>query len=250
MTTSNGRAVLVTGAARGIGRAIAEAFAARGDRVAINYRNSGELAEALVQNLPGDGHLTAGADITDPDEARRMVDTVADAFGGINVLVNNAGVYLDHPILETSYREWQEAWRRELDVHLVGAANVTWCAVRHMGPGGRIVNISSRGAFRGEQDCSGDAAAKAGLTAFGQTIALELAPRGIAVGAVAPGWVKTDMTTEYVTGPGTEDIMAQSPFGRVARPDEVASAVLYLASPEAEWASGAVLHLNGASYLH
>ena len=249
MTGTSGRAVLVTGASRGIGRAVATAFAANGDRVAVNCRTTGTLAEALVRDLPGDGHLAVQTDIADPDAVHRMVETVAGTFGDIDVLVNNAGVFLDHPILSASYQDWQSAWRAELEVNLVGAANVTWCAVRHMGAGGRIVNISSRGAYRGEQDSSGDAASKAGLTAFGQTIALELAPRGIAVAAVAPGWVETEMTTDYVTGPGAAAIMAQSPFGRVARPDEVAAAVLYLASPGAEWASGAVLHLNGASYL-
>jgi len=249
MTDTSGRAVLVTGASRGIGRAVAEAFAANGDRVAVNYHRAGELAEALVRDLPGDGHLAVRADVADPEAVRQMVDTVADAFGRIDVLVNNAGVFTEHPILSASYEDWQAAWRAEMDVNLVGAANVTWCAVRHMGAGGRIVNLSSRGAYRGELDSSGAAACKAGLTAFGQTIALELAPRGIAVSAVAPGWVETDMTTEYVRGPDSDAIMAQSPFGRVARPDEVATAILYLASPEAEWASGAVLHLNGASYL-
>ncbi|MBY8870776.1 SDR family oxidoreductase [Micromonospora sp. PLK6-60] len=249
MTGTSGRAVLVTGASRGIGRAIAKAFAANGDRVAVNYRTNDKLAEALVDELPGEGHLAVQADIADPDAVQRLVDTVAKAFGRIDVLVNNAGVFVDHPILSSSYQDWQAAWRAELDINLVGAANVTWCAVRHMSAGGRVVNMSSRGAYRGELDCSGDAASKAGLTAFGQTIALELAPRGIAVASVAPGWVETEMTTDYVTGPGADAIMAQSPFGRVAQPDEVAGAVLYLASPGAEWASGAVLHLNGASYL-
>src|SRR4051794_31770602 len=128
MTRTSGRAVLVTGASRGIGRAIAEAFAAHGDRVAGNYRTTGKRAEALIRDLPGDGHLAVQADIADPDAVRHMVDTVASALGGIDVLVNNAGVFLDHPILSASYKDWQSAWRAELEVNLVGAANVTWCA--------------------------------------------------------------------------------------------------------------------------
>ncbi len=249
MTGTGGRAVLVTGASRGIGRAIAKAFAANGDRVAVNYRTNEKLAEALVDELPGEGHLAVQADVADPDAVQRMVETVAAAFGRIDVLINNAGIFIEHPIMSSSYQDWQAAWRAELDVNLVGAANTTYWAVRHMKPGGRVVNMSSRGAFRGELNCAGDAASKGGLTSFAQTIALELAPHGIAVASVAPGWIETEMTTDYVQGPDAGPILAQSPFGRVGQPGEVADAVLYLASPAAEWASGAVLHLNGASYL-
>jgi len=250
MTTTERRAVLVTGAARGIGRAIATAFAENGDRVAVNYRNSREAAEALVAGFPGDGHIAVQADVGDPEAVPGMVDEVVAAFGQIDVLVNNAGIFTDHPIMDTSYDEWRAAWRQSVEVQLLGGANVTWCAVRHMGKGGRIVNLSSRGAYRGEPDSSADAASKAGLTAFGQSMAHELGPLGIAVTAVAPGWVETDMTRQYVTGPGSDAIFAQSPFGRVAQPEEIAAAVLYLASPRAEWASGSVLHMNGVTYPH
>jgi 3-oxoacyl-[acyl-carrier protein] reductase len=115
--------------------------------------------------------------------------------------------------------------------------------------GGRIVNVSSRGAFRGEPGQPAYGASKAGLIAFGQSLARALAPYGIAVTAVAPGYVETDMTTEQLRGGPGDRIRAESPFGRVAEPEEIAAAVLYLASPEAEWASGTVVDLNGASYL-
>jgi NAD(P)-dependent dehydrogenase (short-subunit alcohol dehydrogenase family) len=167
----------------------------------------------------------------------------------VDVLVNNAGVFLAHPILSTSYEQWQRLWRRTVDTNLVAAANVTWCAVRHMRPGGRIVNVSSRGAFRGEPDSPAYGASKAGLNALGQSLAVALAPHGIAVATVAPGFVETDMTNEHLKPPRGDGIRAQSPFGRVARPAEVAEAVRWLASPAAQWASGAVLDLNGASYL-
>ncbi len=136
-------------------------------------------------------------------------------------------------------------------MNLTGAANVSWCAVQHMiaGGGGSIVNVSSRGAFRGEPRQPGYGASKAGLNALGQSLAVALAPHGIRVATVAPGYVETDMANEHLKSPRGEAIRAQSPFGRVARPDEIAAAVLYLASPEAEWASGAILDLNGASYL-
>ncbi len=246
----SGRAVLVTGAGRGIGRAVAETFAAYGDQVAVHYGHAAQAAAEVVAGLPGPGHVAVQADLADPDEVLRMVDEAAALLGGLDVLVNNAGVFTAHPITETSYAEWQAAWQQTLAVNLTGAANVTWCAVRHMIPrgGGRIINVSSRGAFRGEPGQPGYGASKAGLNAFGQSLARDLGRYGIAVTTVAPGFVATDMAAGAMAGRGAE-IRAQSPFNRVPGPEEVAAAVLYLASPEAEWASGTILDLNGASYL-
>jgi 3-oxoacyl-[acyl-carrier protein] reductase len=246
-----GRAILVTGASRGIGAAIAQAFAAQGDRVAIHYRAESAAADTVHSKLPGDGHVVVQADLTDPDAVRRMTDEAADRLGGLDVLVNNAGIYTPHPITDVSYEEWQAAWRDTIGVNLTGAANATWCAVRHMIPrgGGRIINVTSRGAYRGEPRHPAYGASKAGLNAFGQSMARALAPHGIAVGSVAPGYVETDMTTEELASPSGEAIRGQSPFNRVATPDEIAAAVLYLASPLAEWASGTIIDLNGASYL-
>ena len=247
----NGRAVLVTGAARGIGRAVAEIFAGQGDRVAVHYGSSASQAAAVLAGLPGAGHLAVQADLAEPAAVHRMVDEAAAGLGGLDVLVNNAGVFVPHPVTGLSYAQWQAAWQHTLAVNLTGAANVTWCAVQHMirGGGGRIVNVSSRGAFRGEPGQPGYAASKAGLNAFGQSLALALAPHGIAVTGVAPGFVDTDMAASALDGSAGDTIRGQSPFGRVATAGEVAAAVLYLASPQAEWASGAVLDLNGASYL-
>jgi NAD(P)-dependent dehydrogenase (short-subunit alcohol dehydrogenase family) len=254
-------AVLVTGASRGIGAAIARAFAQRGDRVAVHYRSAGAAAEAVRDELPGGGHVIVQADMADADAVRDMVDGAADALGGLDVLVNNAGVYIGSPVLGTSYAGWQAAWQETLSVNLAGAANATWCAVRHMtgrgrpegGPGkpggGRIVNVGSRGAYRGEPANPAYGASKAGLHAFGQSLAVALAPHGIAVASVAPGFVQTDMTAGLLATPAGEEIREQSPFGRVATPEEIAAAVVYLASPASAWASGAVLDLNGASYL-
>jgi NAD(P)-dependent dehydrogenase (short-subunit alcohol dehydrogenase family) len=245
-----GRAVLITGASRGIGRAIAAEFAAAGDRVAVHHRDSAELAERLLTELPGTGHTVVQADLADPDAVRAMVDQAADQLGGLDILVNNAGVFTAHPITEVSYQDWQDQWRATLGVNLIGAANATWCAVQHMkGHGGRIINVSSRGAYRGEPRSPAYGASKAGLNAFGQSLARALAPHGIAVMSVAPGFVATDMTNEHLKPPRGDEIRAQSPFGRVAEPEEIAAAVLYLASDKAAWASGAVLDLNGASYL-
>jgi 3-oxoacyl-[acyl-carrier protein] reductase len=245
------RAILVTGASRGIGRAIAQAFAAAGDRVAVHHRDSAALAAEVLAGLPGAGHAVVQADLADPEAVRRMVDGAHDALGGLDVLVNNAGVFTPHPITDVSYEQWQAAWQDTLGVNLIGAANATWCAVRHMvgNGGGRIVNVSSRGAFRGEPGQPAYGASKAGLNAFGQSLARALAPQGIAVATVAPGFVDTDMAAGHLVGSRGDEIRAQSPFDRVATAEEIAAAVLYLASPQAEWASGAILDLNGASYL-
>jgi NAD(P)-dependent dehydrogenase (short-subunit alcohol dehydrogenase family) len=246
----SGRAVLVTGASRGIGAAVAHAFAQEGDRVAVHYGSARERAEQVAAALPGDCHVVVGAELSDAEQVRRMVDEAADALGGIDVLVNNAGVFdPPAPILEATYEEWQRQWERTIQVNLVGAANVTWCAVRHMGRGGRIVNVASRGAFRGEPRHPAYGASKAGMIALAQSLARALGPKGIAVTAVAPGFTETDMAAEELAGPKGDARRAESPLGRVARPEEVAAAVLFLASPAAEMATGSVIDVNGASYL-
>jgi 3-oxoacyl-[acyl-carrier protein] reductase len=248
---SDSRAVLVTGGSRGIGRAIARAFAAAGDHVAVHWGTSRERAEAVLAELPGDGHVLVQADLADAVAVGRMVDEAAAALGGLDVLVNNAGVFTAHPPLAVSYEEWQAAWSRTLAVNLLGAANATFRAVPHLlaGGGGAVVNVSSRGAFRGEPDTPAYGASKAGLNAFGQSMAIALAPHGISVGTVAPGFVQTEMAREVLDGPGGDAVRGQSPYGRVARPEEVASAVLWLASPEARFSTGTIIDVNGASYL-
>lgn len=248
--SAQGRAVLITGASRGIGRAIAVAFAEAGDRVAIHHRDSAGLAGDVLAALPGSGHAVVQADLADPDAVRAMTDRAADLLGGLDVLVSNAGVFTAHPVTDVSYEQWQEQWRKTLAVNLTGPANLIWCAVQHMkGGGGRIISVSSRGAYRGEPDSPAYGASKAGLNSLTQSLAKALAPYRIAVTAVAPGFVATDMTNEHLKPPRGDEIRGQSPFGRVAEPEEIAAAVLYLASERAEWASGAVLDLNGASYF-
>jgi 3-oxoacyl-[acyl-carrier protein] reductase len=248
---SGGRGVLVTGASRGIGAAIARAFAAQGDRVAVHHGSSGEAAERVAASLAGAGHVTVQADMADPEAVRRAVDTAAERLGRLDVLVNNAGIFRAHPPLETSYEEWQRAWSQTVATNLTGAANAAYCAIPHLraAGGGAIVNVSSRGAFRGEPATPAYGASKAGMNALGQSLAIALAPYDIAVGTVAPGFVQTEMAREVLDGPGGDDVRAQSPFGRVARPEEVAAAVLWLASPEARFSTGTIIDVNGGSYL-
>ncbi|WP_406278357.1 SDR family NAD(P)-dependent oxidoreductase [Embleya sp. NBC_00896] len=247
-----GRRVLVSGASRGLGRALAQAFAANGDRVAVHYGSRRDEAEATLAALAGDGHILVGADIADPAAAERLVDRVAEDLGGIDVLVNNAAVNTPHPPADTDYATWVTAWRDHTAVNLLGTANLSHLAATRMiagGAGGRIVNIGSRGAFRGEPDHPAYGATKAAVHALGQSLAVALAPHGIAVASVAPGFIDTDRVSHRLTGPEGDAIRAQSPFGRVAAPAEIAAAVLWAASPDALWASGTILDLNGASYL-
>lgn len=242
------RNVLVTGAARGIGRAVATAFAEAGDRIAVHYGSRREEAEATLAALPGQGHVLVGADLRDPDAAAALVERAVEELGGVDVLVNNAAVNLPHPIADTSYADWQTAWRETVDVNVFGAANVSYLVARHMidrGAEGHIVNVGSRGAFKGEPDHPAYGASKAALHSLGQSLAVALAPHGITVASVAPGFVATERVAERVN----DEVRAQSPFGRVAEPEEIAAAVRYLASPEATWSSGAILDLNGASHL-
>ena len=245
------RAILITGGSRGIGAAIALVFAKAGDRVAIHYVSSKIDAENVLKSLSGDDHISAQADLRDPTAIQKMVDLVAHDFGKIDVLINNAGVFIDHPIESATYEEWQGAWEQTIGINLIGAANVSWCAMQHMPKDGnsRIVNIGSRGAFRGEPKSPAYGASKAAIVAFGQSIAQALAPMKIGVTTLAPGFVETEMAAKLLDGPEGDGIRAQSPFNRVAKPEELAKAVYFLASADSEWASGAVLDFNGASYL-
>ena len=247
--------VLVTGGSRGIGAAISRTLAARGDRVAVHCRSDVATAQALVAELPGRGHVVLSADLADDAAVAELVGSAVAELGTVDVLVNNAGIYLDSPIDRTDYQSWLANWREVLGVNLLGAAALTWQVVDHLlgrdqGPsGGRIVMVGSRGAYRGEPTAPSYGASKAGLHALTQSLAVALAPLGIVVNGVAPGFVETDMTSELLTGPAGEAIRTQSPFGRAARPDDIAAAVAFLTSPEAQWTSGAILDANGASYL-
>ncbi|MFI9050901.1 SDR family NAD(P)-dependent oxidoreductase [Streptomyces sp. NPDC053427] len=242
------RAVLVTGASRGIGRAVAERFAADGDRVALHYASRREAAEEAFAALAGSGHVLVQGDVRTPEGAAAVVEAAVDGLGGVDVLVNNAAANVAHPLDRTSFEDWQAAWQGIMEVNLLGAAHISYCAARNMierAAAGRIVNIGSRGAFRGEPDHPAYGASKAALHAMGQSLAVHLAPYGIAVASVAPGFVGTERVADRIT----EDVEQQSPFGRVATPQDVAAAVHYLASPDAVWSSGAVLDVNGASHL-
>jgi NAD(P)-dependent dehydrogenase (short-subunit alcohol dehydrogenase family) len=231
----DGKRVLVTGGSRGIGAALVQAFGAEGARVVAHASRQGDVV----------------GDLSDPAAVQRFVAEAVERLGGLDVLVNNAGVFDELDPLTATYEQWQQHWRSTIDVDLIGAANATFCALPHLIASGRgkVVNVGSRGASRGEPVAVAYGAAKAGLTAMGQSLALALAPHGVSVTSVLPGFIETDMARHVLDGPRGDAVRAQSPAGRVGQPEEVAAAVLFLAADGSEWSTGAVLDVNGASYL-
>jgi NAD(P)-dependent dehydrogenase (short-subunit alcohol dehydrogenase family) len=247
----SGKVCLVTGASRGIGAAIAAELANQGARIVVHYGQNRDLAVQVKEGLSGDNHLVLGADLADPSGIAEFMERVVNESGGLDVLVNNAGIFEPHPPLEVDAGEWLDKWREILAVNLVSPAALCHAAANIMAErgGGRIINIGSRGAYRGEPDCPAYGASKAGLHAMSQSLALALAPRGILVYAVAPGWVETDMAQDFLDSEAGAGIKAQSPLGRVARPEEIAETVCFLASSAAEYLTGSIVDVNGASYL-
>jgi 3-oxoacyl-[acyl-carrier protein] reductase len=238
--------VLVTGASGGIGSAICREVAARGNRVTLHYQSDRNGAEATRRALPGAGHRLVQGELGDASALERFWTEAAAQ--PVDVLINNAGIFPDHPPLTTDYAQWTSAWERTLAVNLVGPAHLSWFASRAMAQrgGGRIVNISSRAAFRGELTAPAYAASKAGLNAFSQSLAKALAAQGVYVFVVAPGWVSTARVADAVADPA---VLADQPLRRVATPEEVAQVTSFCALDAPASMTGAILDVNGASYL-
>lgn len=245
------KTVIVTGGSRGIGRGIAMAFAEKGAKLCIVYRSDEAAAKETIARLPGTKHICVQGDVSQANGVESIVSTAIEKLGHLDILVNNAGVGIDHGLEHSSFEHWQESWQQIIETNLIGPANMCYCVAQHMisNKSGRIVNIGSRGAFRGEPDQPAYGASKAGLHSLSQSLAKALAPHNIAVGVVAPGYVETEMTAELLSTPEGDNIRAQSPFKRLATPEEVAHAVLFLASEAAEFSSGSIIDVNGASYL-
>lgn len=251
MTTPlRGRKALVTGASRGIGAAIAQTLAAAGARVAVHYGSAEPQARAVCADLPGEGHVTLRADLAHGDGAADLPHRACEALGGLDIVVNNAGIFVPHDVTGGE-DDWRQTWERTLAINLTAPALILKGAVEYLeqAGGGHLVNVTSRGAYRGEPEAPAYGAAKAGLNSLTQSLALKLGPRGIHAVAVAPGWVRTDMTEDYLGGPAGDGIRGQSPLNRTASPEEIAEVVLLAVSGRADALTGAVIDVNCASYL-
>ncbi len=246
-----GKNVLITGGSRGIGKATALAFAEKGARVCISFHADTKAAKDVVSEMSGNGHFAVKADISNAQAVRTMMDAVISEFNQLHILVNNAGIYVSHPIEDLDYEEWCDAWHQTIGLNLTGAANMCYFAAKHMMSigGGHIINVSSRGAFRGEPMHTAYGASKAGLNSLSQSLAQELGKHNIFVKAIAPGFVETDMTKDLLKGVAGEAIKKQSPLHRVATPEEIANVILFLASENTEFLTGGIIDVNGASYL-
>ncbi len=237
------KTILVTGASGGIGRAIAQAFANANGNVFVHYNSNRSGAEDTLASLSGEGHATIQADLTDPNAIESMINDL----NVIDVVVNNAAVVEQFDFDTLNFDQWQGIWDRTIHANLVGPAHLMFCAAKVMqkNGGGKFVNISSRGAFRGEPKAPAYGASKAGLNALGQSMAQALAKDNIFVYTIAPGFVETDRVADIVN----DEIKAQSPLNRVAKPEEVARTALWLASDGNDFLTGSIVDVNGASYL-
>lgn len=250
MTT---RAALVTGASRGIGRAVAHTLAGAGYRVIVHYQSNHDSARDTLASLPGDGHILLPANLADPDAIPGLAaDALAHAGGAVSVFVHNAGIYLPSPLLgEDAFSAFRANIRAQMQVNFLAGADLACLLAPGMADAGwgRIIHVSSRAGLRGEAGRSGYAASKAAQVNFIRSLSMELAPRGIGCFAVAPGWTQTDMATDALATRG-EQIRREIPAGRVALPEDIASLIAFLVTPAADYLTGNTIDVTGASYLH
>jgi acetoacetyl-CoA reductase/3-oxoacyl-[acyl-carrier protein] reductase len=247
MKRLEGRTAIVTGAARGIGRAIALRFAREGARVAVNYRTSETEAKQVVEDIAASGGeaLLVQANVCEPAEARSLISRVVDQWGRLDVLVNNAGITRDRSLRKLRDEEWLEVIENNLySVYLCTTAAVPFMIERRYG---RIVNISSYVAQAGNFGQANYAASKGGIIAFTKTAALELARFNITVNAIAPGFTLTDMLAK-VPSEVQAQIKTRIPLGRFGEPDEVAQAVLFVAA-DGDYVTGQQINVNGGVYM-
>jgi len=245
-----GRRVLVTGGSRGIGRSSAVLFAAAGADVGLTFhRASAEADETLrLMREAGRGrYFSIGADLSTEAGVGGVFEQLDEEFGGLDVFVGNAGVWNteDRPIESLEQAEWSAM----LDTNLLSAFLTTREAIRRMGPGGRVILVSSTAAQRGEAFHAHYAASKGAMNSFVKSVAVEAGPRGITVNAVAPGWVDTDMSASVLRSSRRSAVEADIPLRRIALPEDIAGPILFLASELASHVTGEVLNVNGGSVL-
>lgn len=243
--------VLVTGASRGIGAAIARAMGEAGARVAVHYRTQRAAAEALADQIGHDAEIFQ-ADLARADECADLWSAVVARFGRVHTLVNNAGIALSSP-LQSGVEPWVEQWDATLATNLRAPGILCKLAVAHFADcgGGRIINITSRAAFRGDQPhYLAYAASKAGLVALTRSLARGFGKAGIVAFNVAPGFTRTEMATEFISQYGEEYATGDIALTRLTEPRDIAPIVVFLASGLADHATGSTIDVNAASYVH
>ena len=247
----NGKIILVTGSSRGIGKTTALMLAEAGAKIVVHYSRNASAAEEVLKQLGESALFAVKANLGSEEEIRAMVEDIEKKAGRIDVLVNNAAAHFNMKPLENTYETWFADWQKTINENLTGTACLSYHASKLMlkNGGGRIINISSRGAFRGEPESWAYGASKAGLNSLGQSMAKALAPQNIFVYTIAPGFVSTEMSQKILSGPQGDEIRNQSPFGRVAKPEEIAKIVLFFAGEAPEYMTGCIVDINGASYL-
>jgi len=245
----SGKVVVITGGSRGIGAETARRMAAAGAKVVVNYHSSDAAADAVVREI-GERAIAIRADIADPDALEAMIDEVASRFGTIDVLVNNAAVFEYNPFDGDDYAAWQKGWRRTFDLNVFAAANAAWLAMRVMrrNGGGKIINVASRAAWRGETEFADYGASKAALVNLTRSIARACAKDNIVASCVAPGFIETEMAKPELEK-HREEILSQIPLRRVGSVDDVAGVILFLASPMADYLNGVTIDINGGSWF-
>ncbi|HEX6087626.1 MAG TPA: SDR family NAD(P)-dependent oxidoreductase [Thermoanaerobaculia bacterium] len=246
-----GKAALITGASRGIGREVALRMGEAGALVAVNYHNSATQADEVVAEIGAARAFAVRADVSDPKQVEEMIDAVVQRFGRIDILVNNAGWHDYNRFDGDDYAAWQRGWERTFALNLFGAANASFLAMRSMRKqgGGRIVNVASRSAWRGETEFADYGASKAGMVNLTRSIARGCAKDNITAACVTPGFVDTEIAREELER-HYDEIVAQIPLRRVGTVDDVAAVVLFLASPMAAYLNGVTVDVNGGSWFH
>lgn len=250
MTPVTERTILLTGATGAIGASIARALAADGCRVLLHYARNVEVAEALAAEI-GNGALALQADLSDPLGPTQLWGAAEAAAGRVHGLINNAGIRSEVRI-EDSLALWQDTWRREFQVNFLAAVDLTRAAIRHFRSygGGRIVNMASRAGQRGySAEALPYGASKAALINLTKSVAQSFGSEGITAVAVSPGWVRTEMAEAFIAEHGIGAALTGIPIGAMAEPDEIGEIVTFALRPSQRSLNGAVLDVNGASYL-